>query len=192
MRRTKLILGLLGLMMTMAMAFAAPALAEHQDFDRFDNDGFFFIGDDFDRDDFFFDRDDFFFDRDDFFFDRDDFFFDGDRFDDDGFFFDRDDRFDFDFDFDGDGGLSQDFEQETESGDVDQSFEISGGGDNANQCVNVSGASNTGNAQDSSGFVSFDSDIDDFEQEDIGSELSVDGNSDVSCDQQVNQAAAAD
>jgi hypothetical protein len=180
MRRTKLILGLLGLMMTMAMAFAAPALAEHQDFDRFDNDGFFFIGDDFDRDDFFFDRDDFFFD--------------GDRFDDDGFFFDRDDRFDFDFDFDfdGDGGLSQDFEQEAESGDVDQSFEISGGGDNANQCVNVYGASNTGNAQDSSGFVSFDSDINDFEQEDIGSELSVDGNSDVSCDQQVNQAAAAD
>jgi len=157
MRRTKLILGLLGLMMTMAMAFAAPALAEHQDFDRFDNDGFFFIGDDFDRDD---------------------------------FFFDRDDRFD--FDFDGDGGLSQDFEQEAESGDVDQSFEISGGGDNANQCVNVYGASNTGNAQDSSGFVSFDSDINDFEQEDIGSELSVDGNSDVSCDQQVNQAAAAD
>jgi hypothetical protein len=162
-------------MMTMAMAFAAPALAEHQDFDRFDNDGFFFIGDDFDRDDFFFDRDDFFFD--------------GDRFDDDGFFFDRDDRFD--FDFDGDGGLSQDFEQETESGDVDQSFEISGGGDNASQCVNASGVSNTGNVQDVSGFTSFGSAIDEFEQEDIGSELSVDGNSDVTCAQQVNQAAAA-
>jgi hypothetical protein len=49
-----------------------------------------------------------------------------------------------------DGGLSQSFKQETESGDVDQSFEVSCGGDNAKQCVNVSGASNTGNVQDAS------------------------------------------
>ena len=48
------------------------------------------------------------------------------------------------------GGLSQSFKQETESGDVDQSFEVSCGGDNAKQCVNVSGASNTGNVQDAS------------------------------------------
>ena len=150
MRRAKLILGVSAVMMAMMIAFAAPAMAEDRDFDRFDNDGFFFfIGDDFDRDD------------------------------------------RFDFDFDGDGGLSQDFEQETESGDVDQSFEISGGGDNASQCVNASGVSNTGNVQDVSGFTSFGSDIDEFEQEDIGSELSVDGNSDVTCAQQVNQAAAA-
>ncbi len=118
-----------------------------------------------------------------------------DRFDDDGtfFFFIGDDDFGFfdnDFDFDGDG-VSQSFEQDSESGDVDQSFEISSSGDNANQCVNVQGVSNTGNVQDVSGFVSFDSDIDDFEQDDIGSDLTVDGNSDVSCDQQVNQAAAA-
>ena len=114
----------------------------------------------------------------------DGFFFNGDRFD-DGFFFDDDfDRFDFD------GDLDQDFEQDTESGDVDQSFEIPGGGDNANQCVNVQGVSNTGNAQDVSGFVQFDSDIDDFEQEDVGSNLTIDGTSEVSCDQQVNQAAA--
>ena len=169
MRRAKLILGVSAVMMAMMIAFAAPAMAEDRDFDRFDNDGFFFfIGDDFDRDDFFFI---------------------GDDFDRDNRFFDRDDRFD--FDFDGDGGLSQDFEQETESGDVDQSFEISGGGDNASQCVNASGVSNTGNVQDVSGFTSFGSDIDEFEQEDIGSELSVDGNSDVTCAQQVNQAAAA-
>jgi len=90
-----------------------------------------------------------------------------------------------------DGSVSQSFEQETESGDVDQSFEISGGGDNGSSCVNAQGDSNTGNLQDVSGFVSFDSDIDDFEQDDIGSDLTVDGSSDVSCDQQVNQAAAA-
>ncbi len=135
--------------------------------DRFD-DGFFFNEDRFDNDSFFFV---------------------GDRFD-DGFFFDRDrDRFNR-FDFDGDG-VSQDFEQETESGDVDQSFDVSGGGDNGSSCVNAQGVSNTGNVQDVSGFVSFDSDIDDFEQDDVGSELTVDGSSDVSCDQQVNQAAAA-
>ena len=57
--------------------------------------------------------------------------------------------------------------------------------------MNVSGVSNTGNAQDVSGCVSFDSDIDDFEQDDIGSELTIGGDSEVSCDQEVNQAAAA-
>lgn len=116
-----------------------------------------------------------------------DFFFNEDRFDEDGFFFVDGFFFDRDRDhFDGDGGVSQSFKQETESGDVDQSFEISGGGDNSNQCVNAQGVSNTGNVQDTSGFVSFDSDIDEFEQEDIGSELTVDGSSEVTCDQQVN------
>ena len=106
---------------------------------------------------------------------------------DDGFFFvDRDrDR------FDSDGDVDQEFEQESESGDSDQSFDVSGSGDNTNQCVNVSGAANTGNVQDVSGFVQFDSEIDEFEIDDSGSDLSVDGDSDVSCDQQVNQAAAA-
>jgi hypothetical protein len=161
MRRAKLIVGVLGLMMAMMVAFAAPAMA--QEFEQSledgeDNGGFCF------DDDFFFD-DDFCFD------DRNDFF------DDDGFFFDE--------------GF-QSFDQEADSGDIDQSFDVSGGGgDNANQCVNVSGSSNTGNLQGSSGFFQFDSDIDDFDQDNVGNDLTVEGDSTVTCDQQVNQAAAA-
>jgi hypothetical protein len=71
-----------------------------------------------------------------------------DRFDDgfffvDGFFsdgFDRFDRFDFD------DGISQDFDQEADSGDVDQSFEVFSDGDNSNQSMGIQGATNTGNA----------------------------------------------
>ncbi len=87
--------------------------------------------------------------------------------------------------------IAQDFEQETESGDVEQSFNVSNTGDNSNQCANVNGTTNTGNLETQSGSIQFASDIDEFEQEDIGSELSVSGDSTVTCDQQVNQAAAA-
>jgi hypothetical protein len=87
--------------------------------------------------------------------------------------------------------IAQDFEQETESGDVEQSFNVSNTGDNSNQCANVNGTTNTGNLETQSGSIQFASDIDEFEQEDIGSELSVSGDSTVTCDQQVNQAASA-
>ena len=157
------------------MLAAAPASAQtffdcdnNDDFfDCDNNDGFFLIGDDFDRNDFCFD-DDFFFD-DDFCFDDDDFF-DNDGFFDDGF---------------------QSFDQEADSGDVDQSFDVTGGGDNSNQTANVSGTANTGNVQDQFGFVQIDSEIDEFEIDDSGSELTIGGDSDVSSDQQVNQAASS-
>ncbi len=87
--------------------------------------------------------------------------------------------------------VGQDFEQETESGEVEQTFEVSGSGSNGNQCVNVNGTANTGNLQNQSGSIQYASDIEEFEQEDIGSDLSVSGNGTVTCDQQVNQAAAA-
>ncbi len=87
--------------------------------------------------------------------------------------------------------IAQHFEQETESGDVEQSLNVSNTGDNSNQCANVNGTTNTGNLETQSGSIQFASDIDEFEQEDIGSELSVSGDSTVTCDQQVNQAAAA-
>ena len=87
--------------------------------------------------------------------------------------------------------VSQSFEQESESGDIDQSFDISGGGDNGSQCANVTGDVNTGNLQNTSGSLQFASDIEEIEQEDIGSDLSVSGTSPVTCEQQVNQAAAA-
>jgi hypothetical protein len=169
-------------MMAMMVAFAAPAMAQDRDFDRFGDDGFFFIVDDFDRDDFF---------------------------DDDDF-------------FDNDNGFGS-FDQEADSGDVDQSFNVSGEGDNSNQCVSINGTANTGNLQTQTGFTqtgdgnfdNFDNDrffdddfffddndrffdnfdrFDDgnnFEFDDINNTLDVGGTTTTTCDQEVNQAAAA-
>src|SRR5215213_5191993 len=65
----------------------------------------------------------------------------------DGDFF-CDDEEDEDNLFDGFGdGLFQTSDQQAESGDVDQSFLVTGGGANSNQCVGVQGVANTGNAQ---------------------------------------------
>ena len=87
--------------------------------------------------------------------------------------------------------VEQGFDQETESGDVSQTFEISGGGDNGSSCVNVNGNVNTGNLQTQSGSIQYASDTEDFEQEDLSNALDVGGTSTVTCDQQVNQAASA-
>jgi hypothetical protein len=61
---------------------------------------------------------------------------------------DDDDRDRFDFD---DGFFFGDNEQEAESGDIDQSFDVSGTGDNSNQTVGTQGVANTGNAQNQLG-----------------------------------------
>jgi hypothetical protein len=87
--------------------------------------------------------------------------------------------------------VEQGFEQETESGEVEQAFEISGSGSNGSQCVNVNGTTNTGNLQTETGTIQYASDIEELEQEDIGSDLSVTGTGTVTCEQMVNQAAAA-
>jgi hypothetical protein len=49
--------------------------------------------------------------------------------------------------------VTQDFEQEAESGDVDQSFDVSGTGDNSNQTAGIQGVANTGNAQTQLGVI---------------------------------------
>jgi hypothetical protein len=117
-----------------------------------------------------------------------------DRFD-DGFFFvdgfDRFDRFDRFNRFDFDDGISQDFDQEADSGDGDQSFEVSSDGDNSNQSVGTQGVTNTGNAQSQFGFTQFDSEIDDFEFEDGGADIDVSPEFDLESDQSVDQAATA-
>ena len=124
---------------------------------------------------------------------------DNDRFfGEDGFFF-GDDRFFEDDneeeDFDGSNGfgadISQSFEQEAESGDVSQSFNVSNTGDNSNQCANVQGVANTGNAQNQIGVLQYGSEADDFSFEDSGSTITVSPNSSTRCDQAVNQAATA-
>ncbi len=107
----------------------------------------------------------------------------------DGFFF-GEDGFD-DDDFDNNNGVSQNFNQEAQGGDVNQSFNVSNRGDNSNQCVGISGVANTGNAQNQVGVIQYGSEADDFDFEDVGASLNVSGSSTTSCEQRVNQAAAA-
>jgi hypothetical protein len=115
--------------------------------------------------------------------------------------FDRFDRFDNGFN----NGFG-DFEQEADSGDVAQSFQVINTGENANQCVGITGNANTGNAQNQLGLTQFDAfgnpffvddfgffhnGFNDFEFDDTGADLTVLGTSTTTCAQQVNQAAAA-
>jgi hypothetical protein len=94
------------------------------------------------------------------------------------------------FDRDG-GGIAQESEQEADSGDVDQSFDVSQTGDNSNQCVGIQGVANTGNAQNQTSLIQYGSDADDFEFDEVGSNIEVSPSNTTECDQQVNQAASA-
>jgi septal ring-binding cell division protein DamX len=87
--------------------------------------------------------------------------------------------------------IGQESEQETESGEVDQSFEVSSTGDNSNQCANIQGVANTGNAQNQIDLIQYGSDADDFEFDEVGSTITVSPENSTTCDQQVNQAASA-
>ena len=98
---------------------------------------------------------------------------------------DRDNRHHL-FDRDG-GGIAQ----ESDSSDVNQSFNVSNTGDNSNQCVGIQGVANTGNAQNQIGVLQYGSDADDFEFDEVGSTITVSPQNSTTCDQQVNQAASA-
>ena len=87
--------------------------------------------------------------------------------------------------------VSQETEQETESGELNQTFEISGGGDNSNQCVGIQGIGNTGNVQNLTDVVQYGSTADDFEFEEVNSSIELSPETSTTCDQQVNQAATA-
>src|SRR5918994_3049533 len=87
--------------------------------------------------------------------------------------------------------IDQEGEQETESGEVNQSFEVSSTGDNSNQCANIQGVANTGNAQNQIDLIQYGSEADDFEFDEVGSNLDVSPSNSAECDQQVNQAASA-
>ena len=93
--------------------------------------------------------------------------------------------------FDFDDGLNQDVEQEAESGDVDQSFDVSGTGDNSNQTVGTQGVANTGNAQNATGILQVGGDAEDFEFDDVGSAIEVSPSSTTDSEQRVNQSASA-
>ena len=87
--------------------------------------------------------------------------------------------------------VNQVTEQEAESGDVDQSFEVTGSGDNSNQCVGIQGVANTGNAQNVIDVIQYGSDADDFEFEEVGSSIDVSPTNTTECTSEVNQAASA-
>jgi hypothetical protein len=100
----------------------------------------------------------------------------------------------------GDGGgggggapleVTQETEQEAESGDIDQSFEVTSTGDNSNQCAGVQGVTNTGNPQNVVDLLQYASEADDFEFEEVGSGITASPETATTCDQQVNQAASA-
>ncbi len=87
--------------------------------------------------------------------------------------------------------IGQEGEQEAESGEVDQSFDVAGSGDNSNQCANIQGVGQTGNAQNQIDLIQYGSEADDFEFDEVGSTLEVSPTNTTECDQQVNQAATA-
>jgi uncharacterized membrane protein len=87
--------------------------------------------------------------------------------------------------------VDQGTEQEAESGELDQSFEVSGSGDNGNQCASIQGVGNTGNSQNVIDLVQYASTTDDFEFEEVGSTIDVSPTNTTECTGEVNQAASA-
>jgi hypothetical protein len=114
-----------------------------------------------------------------------------DYFDRDDWWKDRDDRDDRDDVIGAAPAVEQSFDQQAESGDVNQSFDVSNRGDNSNQCAGIQGVANTGNAQNQISVVQNGSEADDFSFEDSGASIEVSPSNSTSCDQEVNQAATA-
>jgi|ERR671921_1187622 hypothetical protein len=170
MRRLKLVLGVAALMVAIMAASAAPAAA--QTFVSTSGDGFC---DGFEDDE---DCFDFFLFGEEclFFFDEEECFFEGDG---DNDFVDFAD------------GIDQDVEQEAESGDIDQDFDVTGTGDNSNQTVSTQGVANTGNAQNVIDVVQVGGDADDLEFDDVGSSITVSPSSTTDSVQRIGQAASA-
>src|SRR5215218_3537128 len=87
--------------------------------------------------------------------------------------------------------VEQESEQEGESGEVGQSFEVSSSGGSANQCAEILAAAQSGNAQNVSDVIEADSDADEIEFEEGGSSIGVSSELAEACEQTINQAAPA-
>ncbi len=87
--------------------------------------------------------------------------------------------------------ISQESEQDAESGELNQSFNVSQTGDNSTQCAGIQGVGNTGNAQNLTDVLQYGSEADEFEFEEVGSTIEMNPTNTTTCDQQVNQAASA-
>jgi len=90
----------------------------------------------------------------------------------------------------GGGGVSQEFDQQTDNtGDVNLNTEVTGSGNNSNQCVAPLQFGNTGNLQNAQGFLQYASQADDIQFE--GSSMEFTPEQNVECNQAVQQSAAA-
>jgi Tfp pilus assembly protein FimT len=87
--------------------------------------------------------------------------------------------------------VTQEEEQETESGELNQDFSVTGSGDNSNQCVGIQGVGNTGNTQNLTDILQYGSTADEFEFEEVGSNIDVSPTNSTECTSAVNQAASA-
>jgi hypothetical protein len=87
--------------------------------------------------------------------------------------------------------VTQEQEQEGEAGDLDQSFEVAGSGDNSSQCANIQGAGNTANSQNITDILQYGSTADEFEFEEVGSDITVSPTNTMDCTGMVQQAASA-
>jgi hypothetical protein len=109
--------------------------------------------------------------------------------------------------------ITQDSSSGTESGDVGQTFEVAGSGDNSDQCAGVQGVTNTAPLQGGIDIIQYDSRADDFEFEGVGGSdmnilqadseagnfefggggepLTVGGTNETSCNQKASQSGSA-
>ena len=88
--------------------------------------------------------------------------------------------------------VGQENDQEGESGEIDQSFTVTGGGSNGNSCAPLQGSAQSGNSQNGIGVIQSDeSEADDFEFDEVGSDIASSGSNSTECKQEVNQAASA-
>jgi hypothetical protein len=89
--------------------------------------------------------------------------------------------------------VSQENEQEVESGDATQNFTVTGGGDNSSSCQMVQGITNTGNATNNTSVLQYANDGAGVGVS--GGDFEIDPSQNLNvpkvCDQQVNQAASA-
>src|SRR5215210_9324949 len=85
----------------------------------------------------------------------------------------------------------QDSEQEADSGEVGQSFTITGGGSNGSSCTPLQGSAQSGNSQNQVDVDQSNSTTDDFEFEESGSNITLTPEQAEECEQIINQAAAA-
>ncbi len=87
--------------------------------------------------------------------------------------------------------ISEEAEQEADSGEVNQDFSAANEGDNSNQCANIQGVGQTGNAQNQIDLIQYGSTADDFEFDEVGSTITTSPVNTATCDQKVQQAASA-